>query len=40
MIEPGIHLGFGDSAGGFNYLTFDYIASVYFFAEQTRAQYR
>jgi len=35
VIEPGIHLGFGDSAGGFNYLTFDYIASVYFFAEQT-----
>src|SRR4029077_18384639 len=30
------HLGFGDSAGGFNYLTFDYIASVYFFAEQTK----
>src|SRR4029077_15773580 len=35
VIEPGIHLGFGDSAGGFNYLTFDYIASAYFFAEQT-----
>src|SRR5438067_2169071 len=35
VIEPGIHLGFGDSAGGFNYLTFDYVASVYFFAEQT-----
>ena len=35
VIEPAIHLGFGDSAGGFNYLTFDYIASVYFFAEQT-----
>jgi hypothetical protein len=35
VIEPGIHLGFGDSSGGFNYLTFDYIASVYFFAEQT-----
>src|SRR5437868_11230950 len=35
VIEPGIHLGFGDSAGGFNYLTFDYIASVYFFAQQT-----
>jgi hypothetical protein len=34
-IEPGIHLGFGDSAGGFNYLTFDYIASVYFFAEHS-----
>jgi hypothetical protein len=36
VIEPGIHLGFGDSAGGFNYLTFDYIASAYFFAEQTQ----
>src|SRR5437764_9294944 len=36
VIEPGIHLGFGDSAGGFNYLTFDYVASVYFFAEQTK----
>jgi hypothetical protein len=36
VIEPGIHLGFGDSAGGFNYLTFDYVASVYFFAEQTQ----
>ena len=36
VIEPAIHLGFGDSAGGFNYLTFDYIASVYFFAEQTK----
>jgi len=35
VIEPGIHLGFGDSAGGFNYLTFDYVASVYFFAQQT-----
>ena len=35
VIEPGIHLGFGDSAGGFNYLSFDYIASAYFFAEQT-----
>jgi hypothetical protein len=35
VIEPGIHLGFGDSAGGFNYLTFDYIASVYFFAEHS-----
>jgi hypothetical protein len=35
VIEPAIHLGFGDSAGGFNYLTLDYIASVYFFAEQT-----
>src|SRR6476659_1575303 len=35
VIEPGIHLGFGDSAGGFNYLTFDYVASAYFFAEQT-----
>src|SRR2546421_6259100 len=35
VIEPAIHLGFGDSAGGFNYLTFDYIASAYFFAEQT-----
>jgi hypothetical protein len=36
VIEPGIHLGFGDSAGGFNYLTFDYIASAYFFADQTQ----
>jgi len=36
VIEPGIHLGFGDSAGGFNYLTFDCIASAYFFAEQTQ----
>src|SRR5205823_1482015 len=36
VIEPGIHLGFGDSAGGFNFLTFDYVASVYFFAEQTK----
>src|SRR5439155_22797463 len=36
VIEPGIHLGFGDSSGGFNYLTFDYIASVYFFAEQSK----
>jgi len=35
VIEPAIHLGFGDSAGGFNYLTLDYIASVYFFADQT-----
>src|SRR4029077_3611044 len=35
VIEPGIHLGFGDSAGGFNYLTFDYIASVYFFADHS-----
>src|SRR5437016_9783900 len=35
VIEPGIHLGFGASAGGFNYLTFDYVASVYFFAQQT-----
>src|SRR5256714_2715701 len=35
VIEPGIHLRFGDSAGGFNYLSFDYIASAYFFAEQT-----
>jgi hypothetical protein len=35
VIEPGIHLGFGDSAGGFNYLAFDYIVSAYFFAEQT-----
>jgi hypothetical protein len=34
-IEPGIHLGFGDSSGGFNYLAFDYIASVYFFAEHS-----
>ena len=36
VIEPGIHLGFGDSAGGFNFLSFDYVASVYFFAEQTQ----
>jgi hypothetical protein len=36
VIEPAIHLGFGDSSGGFNYLAFDYIASVYFFAEQTK----
>jgi hypothetical protein len=36
VIEPAIHLGFGDSAGGFNYLTFDYIASAYFFADQTK----
>jgi len=36
VIEPGIHLGFGDSSGGFNFLTFDYIASAYFFAEQTK----
>jgi hypothetical protein len=36
VIEPGIHLGFGDSAGGFNYLSFDYIASAYFFADQTQ----
>ena len=36
VIEPAIHLGFGDSAGGFNYLTFDYIASAYFFADQTQ----
>src|SRR6266576_3526810 len=35
VIEPGIHLGFGDSAGGFNYLTFDYIASVYSFAARS-----
>src|SRR4029077_13328815 len=35
VIEPGIHLGFGDSAGGFDYLTFDYIASVYLFAEHS-----
>src|SRR5437016_10680929 len=35
VIEPGIHLGFGDSAGGFNYLTFDYVASAYFFAEHS-----
>src|SRR5205807_4825161 len=35
VIEPGIHLGFGDSAGGFNYLTFDYVASVYFFADHS-----
>src|SRR2546430_8261171 len=35
VIEPGIHLGFGDSAGGFNFLAFDYVASAYFFAEQT-----
>src|SRR5437588_527013 len=35
VIEPGIHLGFGDSAGGFNYLTFDYVASVYFFAQHS-----
>jgi hypothetical protein len=35
VIEPGIHLGFGDSSGGFNYLTFDYIASVYVFAEHS-----
>jgi hypothetical protein len=33
VLEPGIHLGFGDSEGGFNYLAFDYIASAYFFAE-------
>ena len=36
VIEPAIHLGFGDSAGGFNYVTFDYIASAYFFADQTQ----
>src|SRR5438874_9664729 len=35
VIEPAIHLGFGDSAGGFNYLTFDYIASLYFFADHS-----
>ena len=35
VVEPAIHLGFGDSAGGFNYLSFDYIVSAYFFAEQT-----
>jgi len=35
VIEPGIHLGFGDSSGGFNFLSFDYVASVYFFAEQS-----
>ena len=35
VIEPGIHLGFGDSAGGFNYLAFDYILSAYFFAEHS-----
>jgi hypothetical protein len=35
VIEPGIHLGFGDSAGGFNYLSFDYVASVYFFADHS-----
>jgi hypothetical protein len=36
VIEPEIYLGFGDSAGGFNYLSLDYIASVYLFAEQTQ----
>src|SRR2546423_9972341 len=35
VLEPAIHLGFGDSEGGFNYLTFDYILSAYFFADQT-----
>jgi len=35
VIEPAIHLGFGDSEGGFNYLAFDYILSAYFFADQT-----
>src|SRR5207248_2564678 len=35
VVEPAIHLGFGDSEGGFNYLAFDYILSAYFFADQT-----
>jgi hypothetical protein len=35
VVEPEIHLGFGDSQGGFNYLAFDYILSAYFFADQT-----
>jgi len=35
VIEPEIHLGFGDAEGGFNYLTFDYVLSAYFFADQT-----
>ena len=35
VLSPEIHLGFGDSAGGFNYLTFDYILSAYFFANHT-----
>jgi len=36
VVEPAIHLGFGDSEGGLNYLAFDYSASAYFFAEQTQ----
>jgi hypothetical protein len=36
VLEPVIHLGFGDSEGGFNYLAFDYILSAYFFANQTQ----
>jgi hypothetical protein len=36
VVEPVIHLGFGDSEGGFNYLSFDYSASAYFFAEQSQ----
>ena len=35
VVEPAIHLGFGDSEGGFNYLAFDYVMSAYFFADQT-----
>jgi hypothetical protein len=35
VVEPAIHLGFGDSEGGFNYVAFDYILSAYFFADQT-----
>jgi hypothetical protein len=35
VVEPEIHLGFGDSEGGFNYLAFDYVMSAYFFADQT-----
>src|SRR5438105_15206916 len=35
VIEPGIHLCFGDSAGGFNYLNFDYVASAYYLADHS-----